>query len=528
MMKNKGKLKNKSAKILKKSKNGIVRSVFSRFGLVVLLFVLQIVLIFIGFAVFEENMPGVYAVVSAISVVMLMFLINSSMDPSAMITWILLIMAFPVFGGMLYAFVKSDIGHRALRDRIEKINRNTCDYINHHDGVLSEFRKENENAASLAGYIRSKGCHPIYRTDDVIYFSSGESKLESVLNELEKAEKYIFLEYFIIAEGVMWKKVLEILKRKAAVGLDVRIMYDGTCEFTTLPHSYPEQMKKFGIKCKPFAPITPFLSTHYNYRDHRKILVIDGKCAYTGGINFADEYINVKSKYGHWKDTAVMVKGEAAISFALMFLKMWAINEKKENYEYVHKEQLSSDRDCGGYVVPYSDCPLDGDKVGERVYVDILNRASRYVHIMTPYLILDAVTENALKFAAERGVDVSIILPGVPDKKVPYAIAMTHYKPLLEAGVKIYEYTPGFVHAKVFVSDDNEAVVGTVNLDYRSLYHHFECGLYMYNTGCIADIEKDFENTRNSCVQVTLHTIKKAKISRKILGFLMKAIAPLL
>ena len=178
--------------------------------------------------------------------------------------------------------------------------------------------------------------------------------------------------------------------------------------------------------------------------------------------------------------------------------------------------------------MPYSDCPLDGDKVGERVYVDILNRASRYVHIMTPYLILDAVTENALKFAAERGVDVSIILPGVPDKKVPYAIAMTHYKPLLEAGVKIYEYTPGFVHAKVFVSDDNEAVVGTVNLDYRSLYHHFECGLYMYNTGCIADIEKDFENTRNSCVQVTLHTIKKAKISRKILGFLMKVIAPLL
>ena len=223
-----------------------------------------------------------------------------------------------------------------------------------------------------------------------------------------------------------------------------------------------------------------------------------------------------------------MVKGEAAISFALMFLKMWAINEKKENYEYVHKEQLSSARNCGGYVVPYSDCPLDGDKVGERVYVDILNRASRYVHIMTPYLILDAVTENALKFAAERGVDVSIILPGVPDKKVPYAIAMTHYKPLLEAGVKIYEYTPGFVHAKVFVSDDNEAVVGTVNLDYRSLYHHFECGLYMYNTGCIADIEKDFENTRNSCVQVTLHTIKKAKISRKILGFLMKVIAPLL
>ena len=335
------------------------------------------------------------------------------------------------------------------------------------------------------------------------YFPLGEDKFEELLMQIEKAEHFIFLEYFIVAEGLMWGKVLDILAKKVREGVDVRIMYDGTCEFSTLPHDYPKRLQKLGIKCKMFSPVTPFISTHYNYRDHRKILVIDGHTAFTGGINLADEYINKIVKYGHWKDTAVMVQGEAARSFALMFLQMWNIDEKSPQIEKFIRCYPVPKNQCSGFVIPYADSPLDNEKTGEMVYIDILNRAQKYVHIMSPYLILDGEMEMAIKFAAERGVDVSIILPGIPDKIAPYALAKTHYKSLLDSGVKIYEYIPGFVHAKVFVSDDVKAVVGTINLDYRSLYHHFECAAYMYGTECIDDIERDFLDTVSKCRPVT-------------------------
>ena len=272
-------------------------------------------------------------------------------------------------------------------------------------------------------------------------------------------------EYFIVEEGLMWGRILELLAKKAAAGVDVRVMYDGTCEFALLPHDYPKRLKALRIACKMFAPITPFVSTHYNYRDHRKILVIDGHTAFNGGVNLADEYINEKEKYGHWKDTAVMLKGEAVKSFTLLFLQMWGIDERKEEYTQFLSYSAMPVAQAKGYVIPYGDCPLDGDKVGERVYMDILNRSQRYVHIMSPYLILDGEMETALKFAAERGVEVALILPGIPDKEAPYALAKTHYASLLESGIQLYEYTPGFVHAKVFVSDGREAVVGTINLD---------------------------------------------------------------
>ena len=239
--------------------------------------------------------------------------------------------------------------------------------------------------------------------------------------------------------------------------------------------------------------MTPFVSTHYNYRDHRKILVIDGKVAFNGGVNLADEYINRIERFGHWKDTAVMLRGEAVRSFTLMFLQMWNLTEAEPDFAPVQSEGLSAE--AAGYVMPYGDCPLDDDKVGESVYMDMLYHANRYVHIMTPYLILDGELETALKYAAQRGVDVKLILPGIPDKKLAYALAKSHYRALTDAGVKIYEYTPGFVHAKVFVSDDAKAVVGTINLDYRSLYHHFECATYLYQVPCIREIEADFQDT---------------------------------
>ncbi len=284
-----------------------------------------------------------------------------------------------------------------------------------------------------------------------------------------------------------------------------------------------------------------FLSTYYNYRDHRKILVIDGKVAFNGGVNLSDEYINKIQRFGHWKDTAVMLKGEAAKSFALMFLQMWNLDERKPDFEKYLVEQnrvtptekkKSNEHyhvsKNAGFVMPYSDCPLDHHRVGENIYMDILNRATDYVHIMTPYLILDGELQRSIEFAAQRGVDVKIILPGIPDKKMAYALAKSHYKALIDAGVKIYEYTPGFVHAKVFVSDDQKAVIGTIILDYRSLYHHFECATYLYHVDCISKIETDFEDTLVKCQEVTHDTIKHEKLFYKVMGSVMKFVAPLM
>ena len=328
----------------------------------------------------------------------------------------------------------------------------------------------------------------------------------------------------------MWGRILDVLTRKVNEGVEVRVMYDGMCEISTLPPGYFKLLEAQGIHAKAFSPIVPIVSSHYNYRDHRKILVIDGKVAFNGGVNLADEYINRIVRFGHWKDTAVMIKGPAARSFALMFLQMWNMKPDSDLADYEKWLSLPSgvEEDAKGYVMPYCDCPLDEYKAGEAVYIDILYRATDYVHIMSPYLILDGELETALCFAAQRGVDVKLILPGIPDKKVAYALAKTHYKALRKAGVKIYEYTPGFVHAKVFVSDDIKAVVGTINLDYRSLYHHFECATYMYKTDCIADIEKDFQETLKKCRTVTSESIKKEKLYYKLVGGLAKMISPLM
>ena len=326
----------------------------------------------------------------------------------------------------------------------------------------------------------------------------------------------------------MWGKLLELLARKAGQGVEVRVMYDGTCEFSTLPHNYPQKLEALGIRCKMFAPVTPFLSTHYNYRDHRKIMVIDGHTAFTGGVNLADEYINHISRYGHWKDVAIMLKGEAVKSFTLMFLQTWSMDEKQPEFRRYLDYPTRAPEHTPGFVIPYGDCPLDRDKVGERVYMDILNRAKRYVHIMTPYLILDNEMETALKFAAERGVEVIMILPGKTDSTAAHGLAWTHYASLLDSGVKIYEYTPGFVHAKVFVSDDREAVVGTINLDYRSLYHHFECAAYLREVRCLPEIEGDFQQTLIKSTQITLQSAREVSFFRKALGVLLKAVAPLM
>lgn len=519
--------KERIVRLIPKRKKGFLRFIFSRMLIIGALITFQLLMLLIIYAWFYEYIPHFEALQKLFSVCMVIYLFKCDMDSSGKLTWLFIIMITPVPGTILLWFTKKDIGNLAMKERLNYLIGETRYKLPQDGKVINNPDIVNSCTDDLCRYLNKSGCFPVYENTDVRYFSSGEEKFDALIEELMKAEKFIFLEYFILDEGYMWGRILGILEEKAKQGVEVRVMYDGMCEISTLSFDYPERMAKLGIKCKDFSPIRPFISTHYNYRDHRKILVIDGKVAFNGGINLADEYINRIERFGHWKDTAVMLKGEAVQSFTLMFLQMWNMSEKSPQWDEFLKDTYKNSESTG-FVMPYADQPLDDYKVGENVYMDILNRATDYVHIMTPYLILDDSLETALKFAAQRGVDVKIILPGIPDKKMAYALAKTHYKALTESGVKLYEYTAGFVHAKVWSCDDCKAVVGTINLDYRSLYHHFECATYMYKTDCIYDIEQDFHDTLEKCREVTPETIKKEKFFYKFWGALLKIIAPLM
>ncbi len=520
---------NSTLRLAKPKKNGLHSLIFSRLFVILILLALQVIL-YIAVFVWLHHYIHIYVLITTVfTVIMVIHLFASSSDNSSKLTWMLIIAVFPFMGALLLWYTKMNPGHRAQKKRVDAILRNTKNLIEQPEHIMKELSDDGAGTDALVTYLNRNGCFPVYKNTEICYFPLGEDKFAAMLEELEKAENFIFMEYFIIEEGYMWGKILEILIRKAKAGVDVRVMYDGMCEISTLSPNYCKLLKEQGIKAKSFSPLVPLLSSHFNYRDHRKILVIDGKVAFNGGVNLADEYINKKQLFGHWKDTAVMLKGDAVKSFTLLFLQMWNITGKEKPVFKPYLEDTGFIPDNpGGYAVPYGYCPLDPDRTGEAVYMDILNRAKKYVHIMTPYLILDGELETAIKFAAQRGVDVKLILPGIPDKKAVYALAKSHYRALTGAGVKIYEYTPGFVHAKVVISDDVKAVVGTINMDYRSLYHHFECAAYMYKTSCISDIEADFQETLSKCRPVTAKSIKNEKKSYKIAGLFLKFIAPLL
>ena len=518
-----------SIRLLKKGQSGLVHAIFSRFGLILILLLLQALALFSLLRWFGGLLPHYLGGTLLVTAAMMVYLLNQDMDNSVRITWLVVTALAPVLGVPLFWYTKADIGHRVLRKRLMELEGQTRAQLPQDERAVRRLEAEDPGAASLTRYLRGRGGgFPVYQNTAVTYFPGGEAKFEELLRQLETAKKYIFLEYFIIEEGLMWGRVLEVLARKAAQGVDVRVMYDGTCEFSTLPRDYPKRLEALGIRCKVFSPVTPFVSTHYNYRDHRKILVIDGRVGFTGGVNLADEYINHVKKYGRWKDAAVMLEGEGVRSMTALFLQMWGILQQPE-FEQFLTDPIPAER-AAGFVVPYGDCPLDGERVGEMVYIDMINRARKYVHIITPYLILDGELETALRFAAERGVDVHLILPGVPDKRFAYSLAKTHYKALLSSGVKISEWTPGFTHAKVVVADGREAVVGTINLDYRSLYHHFENAVWMYGTDCIRSTESDFQSTLARCrtVEPTAHSIWQGKTLLRLTGVLLKFIAPLI
>ena len=413
--------------LLQKGKRGILNLVFGRTMLVVLMLVAQILLLVQLFSSLQSWLPYYYAFVLVLYGGLILHLVNKRSEPTTKITWILLIVLTPALGVALYTFVELDVGHRVLNRRLSQLMDETARFLPSEPPQPEAMLESAPELEGLTRYAWQHGRYPVYGNTDVKYLSSGEASLEAMLEDLRQARDFIFLEFFIIDEGTMWGRVLKILEEKVHEGVEVRVMYDGTCAIFRLPYRYPEMLKKLGIPCKMFAPIRPMISTHYNNRDHRKILVIDGKVAYTGGVNLADEYINIGSRFGQWKDVSIRLEGEGVRSFTLMFLQMWNISETGDAFaRYLETSNGASDGlDAPGYVLPYGDSPLDDERMGEMGYIDMLNRARRYVHIMTPYLILDAEMSAALDFAAKRGVEVVILLPHVPDKKYAFALAKT-------------------------------------------------------------------------------------------------------
>lgn len=517
-------------RLVQKGKRGLLRVILGRTTVVLVLLALQIMLLIGHFFTLGRFAPLFLGGMTGVTAAMLIYLLNTPGDPTVKLTWAFVIALFPIPGTLFYWFVRLDMGHRHEQKVLAQAEKEAKIYFPDQSALMDRLKREDPPLYQLATYTGRYGGFPVYEHTDVRYFSLGEHKMAELLRQIERAEKFVFLEYFAIDKGELWTQLLALLAKKARQGVEIRLLYDGTCSISALPYDYPKQLAGLGIQCKAFAPIRPMVTTSYNNRDHRKICVIDGRVGFTGGVNLADEYVNRKVLHGHWKDTAVMLRGEGVTSLTLLFLQMWYATEPEEKRDYgaylLPPEQLR--QECPGYVLPYGDSPLDDELVGERIYQDILQRAQRYVYIMTPYLILDHEMLTALTYAAKRGVEVKLILPHIPDKPYAFVLAKGHYKELTEAGVQIFEYTPGFVHAKVFLSDDRRAVVGTINLDYRSLYLHFECAAYLQEVAALQDIKADFQDTLARCQPVTARTIRNEKLTTRLAGAVLKIIAPLM
>ena len=518
---------------MKKKLRSLLRIIFGRTTYVLLAILLQIAILFIPLRLMEEYVVYLYAAFVLLGAVALIYILNEQTDSSFKLAWVIPVLVFPVFGVALYIFVHIQIIPKLMAGRLKQTGSEIRPFLEQDEDTARQAMEESNDVKGLIHYMNHWAGYPIYRNSSVEFFPLGEDKFEALKAELKKARHFIFMQYFIIERGIMWNAILEILEEKVKEGVEVRVLYDGTCSMMLLPYHYPQELEKKGIRCKMFSPVKPVLSTHQNNRDHRKIVVIDGHTGFTGGVNLADEYINQKMRFGHWKDTAVMIKGEAVKSLTMMFLQMWHVAEK--DYEKEYDRYLAPPEtfaglpgDKRGFVLPYGDSPMDKERVGEEVYMDILNRAKRYVHIMTPYLILDDDMKNALCFAAKRGVEVIIIMPHIPDKLYAYLLARTYYPELIQAGVRIYEYTPGFVHAKEFICDDEKAVVGTINLDFRSLYLHFECGVYLYRNSAIVQMERDFRETLAKCEKITLKDCRSYPFFKRLAGRTLRLIAPLM
>lgn len=506
--------------------------IFSRIVMVGLLMLLQIIFLVVSILKLSESFVYLYVFFVVLSIVVVIYIVSRKDNPSYKLAWTIQVLLFPLFGGLFYLLFGGNKIRKKLKKQLNENYKKTEKLLVQDEEIIEEIKNLDKNICSEVKYIKNFSNFPIYKNTISEYLSPGEKFFERLIAEIKKAKHYIFMEYFIISEGLMWDTVLGVLQEKVKEGVDVRLIYDDVGCITTLPRNYNKKLEAMGIKTLIFNEVMPVLSGVVNNRDHRKITVIDGHTAFTGGCNLADEYINEIVRFGHWQDASLLIKGDAVWSFTIMFLQIWeSLREETGDTDlskFKPKVNYSGDFKNDGYVQPYGDSPYDTELVGENVYLNIINKAKDYVYINTPYLIIDNELVTALTLAAKSGVDVRIITPHIEDKWYVHIITRAYYSQLIEAGVKIYEYTPGFIHSKTFVSDDEIAVVGTINMDYRSLYLHFECGVFMYNTQTVNVMKNDFFKIMEKSQRVTIEDTKDVKWYIVLLRAILKVFAPLM
>lgn len=493
---------------------------------VVLAIIVQILLITLSVFYFSTRFYFIYLILVVASFLTSVHVINRDIDSSSKLLWVLAIMTLPFFGCIIYLLFGNKKMPKELRILDRQAEKDYQDYIERNSITM----KENPNDRRLQKMIFmawNNGKFPIYDHCETTYFSTGEEQYQSMIEQLQKAERYIFIEFFIINKSMMWDTILQILLDKAEAGVDVRLVYDDFGSISFYGRNYADWLNSRGIKTHVFNPIKPTLATQMNNRDHRKIIVIDGKIAFTGGCNISDEYINTKKRFGHWKDMGMMIKGEAVETFIVSFLQIWNYQAeiKSEYTPFINPYRMYTEN---GYVLPFFDSPTDDKYIGKNMHMNMMHSASNYIWISTPYLILDTEMIDALTLAVDNGVDVRIVVPGVPDKKMVYEVTKQNMDVLCHRGIKIYEYTPGFIHGKVCLSDDETAVVGTVNMDFRSYYLHYECGVWMKDTSSIRDIKNDFIKIFHDSHLITVEECEKVNRAIRFMRRCLKILSPLL
>lgn len=507
----------------------IVQKLFSRLFVVALGIVLQIAWLFLVLYQFSAQHTFANVIVTVLGILTAFYVISRPFNPAAKLAWTVMLLTVPLLGILIYfVFGRPELTKRT-KEGMEAVNLGIEAHLQQDVQVQKHIKETDANILRQSAYILRQAKFPVYEHTETKYYPCGEEMFEDMLNAISQAEHFIFLEYFIISPGVMFDRLLNALEQKVRQGVDVRLIYDDIGCVATLPVDFVRYMETIGIRCAVFNRFRPILSIVMNNRDHRKILVVDGIWGFTGGINIADEYINEKVRFGYWKDTGIRLKGEAVRNFTAMFLEMWDYirGEKDDCLEYFlsFPEYQTQEH---GFVQPYGDTPLDRENVGENVYLNMISKAKHYLYIYTPYLIIDQEMQTALCNAAKSGVDVRIVTPGIPDKKMIFLMTRSNYQVLLESGIKIYEYTPGFIHAKCFLCDDETAAVGSINLDYRSLYLHFECGVWMYRSEAVMQLKEDMEQTFACSHQILKEEWKEPNFFLWVVQTVLKLFAPLL
>lgn len=498
--------------------------VINRAAVTVALVLLQIGWLLWAFFSLTAGKVWVNAGLNVLSLFITLYLVRKDENSDYKIIWLVLIGMMPLLGGALYLAFGNKAPAKRMRQRMQAVERQHTADLAQQPGQTDAL---DPASRGLSRYVSEYGPYPAWKNSTAKYYPCGEAMYPDLLVDLEKAERFIFLEFFIVRTGKMWKGVEDILVRKAAQGVDVRLIYDDFGSLLGLPSDFVVQMERAHIRCIPFNPVVPLLSLVMNHRDHRKIVVIDGKVAYTGGINLADEYINAITRFGYWKDAGLRIEGTAVWNFTVMFLDFWNAFRPFEQDYSAFRPQLAVLPASDGVVQPYADSPLDEEPVAETVYLDILAQAQQYVYFYTPYLAIGEEMLDALRNAAKRGVDVRLVLPGIPDKKLVFRLSRSYYLPLLRAGVRIYEYTPGFLHAKCCVSDDRAAVVGSINMDYRSMFLHFECGVLLLQNSQVLTLRDDVRRTLPQCREVQCADCRTGLVGT-VLDSVLRLLSPLM